>query len=148
MINTSSGSHVPGHICCCPLQESNDALLDHCLWVVVLDVLDLMVPLLKRHFALPRSGITNKDVNSGDTILSPAASMLRRQPTSALAQGGPADCCVGLPGPSLGRSLPCHPLWPCCHPQGPSDCPRATPVGVQPLPLTISIWRALSTSQS
>ena len=32
-----------------PLQQLNEALSDHCLWVVILNALDLMVPLLERH---------------------------------------------------------------------------------------------------
>ena len=67
MVDASSASHVPGHICCCPLQQSNDTLSDHCLQVVLLDTLDLMIPLLERHFSLPRGGITTKGVNSGGT---------------------------------------------------------------------------------
>ena len=72
MINTNSGSHIPSHIYHCPLQESNDTLSDHCLWVVVLDALDLMVPLLERHLSLPRSGITTKGVNSWGTDPQPS----------------------------------------------------------------------------
>ena len=67
MVNASSGSYVPRHIC--PLQQSNDTLLDHCLWVVILDPLDLVIPLLERHFSLNRRGITTKGVNSRGTHL-------------------------------------------------------------------------------
>ena len=52
MGNASGGPHVPSHI-------------HHCLCVVILDGLDLMVPLLKRHLGLSRKGITTEGVDSG-----------------------------------------------------------------------------------
>ena len=67
MADASSGSLMPGHIHCCPFQQSDDTLSDHCFWVAVFDALDLVTPLLKRHLSLPRSGITTKGVNSGGT---------------------------------------------------------------------------------
>ena len=71
MGNASGGPYVPGLVCHCPLYWPDDTLLDHCLQVVILDMLDLVVPLLKRHLSLPRSGITTKDVNSGGVYPQP-----------------------------------------------------------------------------
>ena len=64
------------------------------------DILDLMVPLLKGQLSLPTSGITTKCIDLGVPNLSPAdVSILRRQPTSSSAQGGPAGYCPGSLGP-------------------------------------------------
>ena len=134
MVDICGRPHIPVHICHCPLQWPDDTLADHCLWVVVLDALNLIVPLLKRHLSLPRSGSPLKVLILGVPILSPPTSMLRRQLTSTSAQGGLADCWTGSPGPHslpLGRSLPCCPGWLSCHPQGSSDYHIVTHVGLQ-----------------
>ena len=67
MINASCGPHIPSPIHCGPLQWLNDALSDHQLQIVILNTLDLMVQLLKRHLSLPRSGITPKSIVTRDT---------------------------------------------------------------------------------
>ena len=64
MMNTSNRPHILGHVHCSHLQWLNDALPYHYLWVVILDTLDLMVLLLKRHFGLSRNGITTEGVNA------------------------------------------------------------------------------------
>ena len=85
-----------------PFNDQMKLSWTNCPWVVILDPLDHVVPLLKRHLSLSRSGLTTEGVNSRAAYLQPVASMLRRQLTSASAQGGPEGHCVG--------SLCLHPL--------------------------------------
>ena len=136
MVNANGGPHIPGHICCCPLQGPDDALLDHCLWVVVLDALDLMVPLLKRHFGLPSSGITINDVYSGGSHPQPSCKHSEEVANISISPRGTCRLLCGLtmfPSLPLRRPLPHHPCQlPHC-PKGSLVCP-GQPVWVQPLP--------------
>ena len=151
MGNASGGPHVPSHIHCSPLEWADNTLLDHCLWVVIFDVLDLWYHCLKDTSVCQGVGSPLKVLILGVPILSPAMSMLRRQLTSTSAQVGLEGHCVGLvylhPFPLWGP-LPCHPCQLHCHPQGASDFPGATCVGVLPSLLVISIFRASNTSCS
>ena len=66
MIGANCGPHILSHICCSPFNNWM-ILSDHCLWIVVLNALGLVVPLLKRHFGLSRSGITTESVDMRGT---------------------------------------------------------------------------------
>ena len=101
MINGSCASHILSHIHCSPFQWSNDTLSHYCLCIVILNTLDLMVPLLKRHFSLSRSGITTKSVGTRDA-----------HPQSGCKHAAEmANVCSGLEGLTgyYGNSLYLHP---------------------------------------
>ena len=105
-----------------PPTKSNDTLLDHCLWVVVLDALDLMIPLLQWHFSLPGSGIATKGVNSRSTHPQPGCEHAEEAVDICVSPSGTCRLLGGLAwSPSLphGRSLPFHPLQLCCCPRNP-----------------------------
>ena len=130
MVNISSWSHIAGHICCFPLQWSHDTFSDDCLWVVVFDTLDLMVPLLERHFGPPRSGITTKGVNSGGYLSSagPWACWGSGQCLCQPKGAGRLLCRLTWSPPS-----PPRPTSAVLPPPGTLSHPRATPMGHSPL---------------
>ena len=90
---------------------------DHCLWVDVLDALDLMVPLLKRHFGLPRSGIPPKSVNSGGTHPQPSHKCAEEVDDICISPRGTCSLAMVLLL-SLIMPLPHDPCQFPCHPRG------------------------------
>ena len=96
-----------------------------------------MVPLLERHFSLPMSDITTKGVNSEGNHPQPSYKHAEEVADICISLRETCRLLQGSPGPHplpLGRSLPCHPFWPCCYLQGPSGHTWVTPGEVHPLP--------------
>ena len=80
-----SRAHVPGHICCCPFERLNYALLDHWHQIMVFDTLYLMVPLFKGHLSLTWHSLITEGVDSGGTQAQTNTSLSIRCPTSRSA---------------------------------------------------------------
>ena len=72
MINASNRPHILGHVYHGLLQLPNDTLLCQCLWVVVLDVLDL-----KNTLVYPEMASQLRVLMHRVPILSPFLSILR-----------------------------------------------------------------------
>ena len=109
-----------------PFRNRINALPGHCHQVVVLDTLHLMVPLLKRHLSLPRSGITTKGVHSGNSMPQPShrhSEEVANICISLWRTGGSLCRLDSLPSPPLQGLLPHGPCW--FH-----HCPRDPCVGL------------------
>ena len=63
MVNASNGPHIPSHICHSSLEWLDNTFQNDCIWVVVLDTPELMVPLLEKYRGLSRSGISIEGID-------------------------------------------------------------------------------------
>ena len=81
-------AHIPGHICCCPLQGLYDALLDHQFQVMVFYTLNFMAPLFKEDLCLPGIASPPEVFILGVPKWRPDVKVLIKHPTSSLGWTG------------------------------------------------------------
>ena len=132
MVNTSGRLHVLAISAAAHFHDLM-TLTDHCLWVVVLDTLDLVVPLLKNTSVFPGVASTTKGVNPGGTHPQPSCEHAEEATDIHIS---PRGNCRLLHG--LAWSQPLLP-WKVTSlssrlaillSPGTSDCPRVTHMGV------------------
>ena len=86
------------HVCHGSFQGPHDTLSDHRLWVVVLNTLHLVAPLLIRHLGFARCHITTKGAYLWGANLQTQCWAFMSCPISGPASAEPGDCSSGPEG--------------------------------------------------